>query len=164
MLTTWLVAQSSCIMMWTPACILVFYSHTRPAYRELVCQAPCSMELLDGVKHFTKEIAMRPGTIVIMDDMQAIHVCLVSAWFMCKSDHYDASLMYLVHNVSDKDHQPQSQVPGVPLGQASVPRQQWPPDSCLPGRHGHAGPQLCDDWLQPDNAQVISHVQHPVPK
>ena len=35
--------------------------------------------------------------------MQAIHASPVSTWFMCKSHHYDTSIIHLVQNVFDKD-------------------------------------------------------------
>ena len=62
------------------------------------------MELLEGAKHFTKQLTMKPGNLVIIDDMQATHAYLLSAWFTHKSHHYDTSIIHLVQNFFDKDH------------------------------------------------------------
>ena len=102
-LTTRLVAQSSRAMTRAPARILVFYSHMQAAYRELARRAPCPVDLLDGARHFTEELTTEPGTLIIVDDMQATHARLVSAWFTRKSHHYDSSIIHLVQNVFDKD-------------------------------------------------------------
>ena len=75
----------------------------QPAYRELAKQAPCPVELLDGAKHFTEQLTRIPGTLVIVDDMQMTHACLVSSWFMCWAHHYDTFIIHLVQNVIDKD-------------------------------------------------------------
>ena len=87
----------------TPARVLVFYSHMQPAYRELARQALCPVQLLDGAKHFTEQLTTEPGTLVIIDCMQATHACLVSSWFMRRAHHYDLSIIHLVQNVFDKD-------------------------------------------------------------
>ena len=102
-LTTRLVALSSRVMTRTPARVLVFYSHMQPAYRELARQAPCPVQLLDEAKHFTEQLTMQPGTLVIVDDMQATHAHLVSPWFTRWAHHYDSSIIHLVQNVFDKD-------------------------------------------------------------
>ena len=102
-LTTWLVALSSRVMIRTPARVLVFYSHMQPAYRELARQAPCPVQLLDRDKHFTEQLIMEPGTLVIVDDMQATHARLVSSWFTRRAHHHDSSIIHLVQNVFDKD-------------------------------------------------------------
>ena len=77
-----MVALSSRIMTRTPAHILAFNSHMQTAYRELAHQAPWPVELLDGVKHFTEELAMGPRTLVMVDGMQATYSPQISAWFM----------------------------------------------------------------------------------
>ena len=65
---------------------------------------PLLMELLGGVKHFTEQLALEPGTLVIVDNMQASHAHLVSAWFMPKCHHYDTKfIIHVVQNVFDKD-------------------------------------------------------------
>ena len=43
-----------------------------------------------------------PGTLVVIDDMQATHSDIVSEWFTRKSHHLDSSVIYLVQNVFDK--------------------------------------------------------------
>ena len=48
----------------------------------------------DEVKHFTRGTGHR--TLVIVDDMLVTHACLVSAWFMRKSYHFDMSIVHLV--------------------------------------------------------------------
>ena len=55
-LTTRLVALSSRVLTRTSAHVLVFYSLMQPAYRELARQALCPVQLLDGAKHFTKQL------------------------------------------------------------------------------------------------------------
>ena len=102
-LTTRLVALSSRVMTRTPTCVLVFYSHMQPAYGELVRQAPCPVQLLDGAKHFTEQLTTEPGTLVIVDNMQATQARLVSSWFTRRAHHYDSSIIHLVQNVFDKD-------------------------------------------------------------
>ena len=62
-------------------------------------QAMCPVQLLDSAQHFTKELAKEPGTLVIMDNMQATHTHLLSAWFMYKSHHYDTSIIHQVQNI-----------------------------------------------------------------
>ena len=96
-LTTRLVALSSRVLKQMPAHILPFYSHMQLAYKELAQLTPCPMELLDGAKHSNEQLTMEPGTL------QATHAHLVSAWFTCKSHHYDTSIIHLVQNVFNKD-------------------------------------------------------------
>ena len=102
-LTTQLVTLSSHVMIRMPTRILLFYSHMQPAYEELAWLAPCPVELLDGVKHLTKQLTMEPGTLVIIDNMPVTHAHLVSIWFMRESHHYDSSIIHLVQNIFDKD-------------------------------------------------------------
>ena len=64
---------------------------------------PGPMQLLDRVQHFTNKWSMELGTLVIMDDMQATHTCLVSTWWVRKTHHYDTSIIHLVQNIFDKD-------------------------------------------------------------
>jgi hypothetical protein len=101
-LTTRVVAQAENIMTRAPSLILVFYSHMQDAYRELQRVAKCPVKLLDGQKNLTPSLKTAPGTLVIVDDMQATHAEIVSAWFTRKSHHMDSSIMYLVQNVFDK--------------------------------------------------------------
>ena len=86
----------------TPARVLVFYSHKQPAYREFARQAPCPVQLLDGAKHFTEQLTMEPGILVIINDMQATHARLVTSWFTRWAHHYDSTIIHLVQNVFDK--------------------------------------------------------------
>ena len=102
-LTTQLVARADRVMARCPVRIIVFYSHMQEAYREMAQLAPCPVELLDGTEHFTDAFTTEPGTLVIVDDMQATHARLVSAWFTRKSHHCDTSIIHLVQNVFDKD-------------------------------------------------------------
>ena len=69
------------------------------AYKEMACQALCPVQLLDKAQHFTKELTKEPGTLVIMDNMQATHTHMLSAWFMYKSHHYDKSIIHQVQNI-----------------------------------------------------------------
>ena len=101
-LTTRLVARADRVMSRCPVRIVVFYTHMQEAYREMARVAPCPVELLDGAEHFTDAFATEPGTLVIVDDMQATHAQLVSAWFTRKSHHYDTSIIHLAQNVFDK--------------------------------------------------------------
>ena len=107
-LTTRLVALSSRDMTRTLACVLVFYSHMQPAYRELARQALCPVELLDRAKHFTEQLTTEPGTLAIVDDMQVTHARLVSSWFTHWAHHYDLSIIHLVQNIFDKDPGPRT--------------------------------------------------------
>ena len=129
-----------------------FNSHMQPAYRELACQAPCPWSCWMGQTIFTKELALEPGTLVVMEDMLATHAHLVSTWFM--SHHYDTSIIQLVQNIFDKDPS-QGTIslnatyiilfnnPGTclrpPTWATRVPWWQWRSDSCLPNRM----PQWC---------------------
>ena len=71
----------------------------QPTYKAMACQALCAVQLLDRAQHFTKELAKEPGTQVIMDNMQATHTHMLSAWFMYKSHHYDKSIIHQVQNI-----------------------------------------------------------------
>ena len=157
MLTTRLMALSSRVMTRTPACVLVSYCHMKPAYRELARQAPCLVELLDGAKHFTEQLTMEPGTLVIVDDMQATHAPLLSSWFT-RTHHYDSSIIHLVQNIFDQD--PSHRTISLnttyivlfknprDMSQVShLDKQVYPggTDSRLSRRHVLQGPQLCGD-------------------
>ena len=83
--------------------ILLFYSHMQQAYQDLAKAAPCPVQLLAGCDHFTDALTTPAGTLIIVDDMQATHAGAVSAWFTCKSHHYNTSVIHLVQNVFDKD-------------------------------------------------------------
>ena len=61
------------------------------------------VQVMDGAKHFTEQLTTEPGTLVIIDDMQATHARLVSSWFTRRAHHYDSFIIHLVQNVFDKD-------------------------------------------------------------
>ena len=48
------------------------------------------------------DLKTEPGTLLIIDDLQATHVDTVREWFTRKSHHYDTSIAYLVQNVFDR--------------------------------------------------------------
>ena len=73
------------------------------AYKDLVATAPCPVQLLAGRDHLTDDVTTTPGILIIVDDMQATHANIISAWFTRKSHHHDTSVIHLVQNVFDKD-------------------------------------------------------------
>ena len=100
-----------------------------------------------------------------------VHVQIPSLWHI----HHPSCPERLWQRPQPQDHQPechlhrpvqkpQGHVPGLLCGQAGVPRRQWSPDSRLPRRYDHEGPQLHGDWLQPSNTREILLAQHPVPR
>ena len=93
-----------------------------------------------------------------------VHTQVPSIWHL----HHLSGTECLSQGPQPQDHQPQCQlrhpvqepqghVPDLPLGQACVLWRQWHPDSCLPGHHNHACPQL----HRADFNQTISPAQHP---
>lgn len=48
------------------------------------------------------DMATKPGSVVVVDDLQGSHVTVLSEWFTKKSHHQDTSIIYLVQNVFDK--------------------------------------------------------------
>ena len=95
-----LVSESKDVMSRPPASVVLFYSHMQPAYEELRRSAPCPVALVPGGPAGT--LRTRPGTLIIVDDLQATHGEEMSAWFTRKSHHNDTSVIYLVQNVFDK--------------------------------------------------------------
>ena len=121
----------------------------------------------------SRPLSQKPRTLVIFDDIQAnqclVHAQIPSLW--CA--HHPSSQERLRQRPQRQDHQPechfhhhvqepQSYVSDLPLGQAGVPKWQWPPKSCLPWCYDHKSPLLHGDWLSPGNLWEISPAQHPV--
>ena len=82
--------------------------------------------------------SQKPRTLVIVDDIQAnqclVHAQIPSLWCV----HHPSSQEHLRQRPQRQDHQPecyfhhpvqepQPYVPDLPLGQAGVPKWQWPP-------------------------------------
>lgn len=91
------------IMTRQPKKIIVLYSHDQPAYTKLSAEAPCPVELISQSEelfdhHFTTE----PGTLLIVDDLQASKADVVAQWFTKKAHHNDTSIIYIVQNLFDK--------------------------------------------------------------
>lgn len=96
-LVTRLVANSHGVMTRVPSAIVLFYSHMQPAYAQLKASAPCPVTLVHGGP--PDDLVTKPGTLLIIDDLQASHAYQLTAWFTRKSHHMDTSLLYLVQNV-----------------------------------------------------------------
>lgn len=95
-----LVERADEAMTRTPTRIHLFFAHMQDAYVRLSEVAPCPVQLHEGGP--SEDFSTPPGTLVIIDDLQATHAPIVSAWFTRKSHHMDSSVMYLVQNVFDK--------------------------------------------------------------
>lgn len=95
-----LVSKSAEVMSRTPTSILLFYAHMQDAYQELKSGAPCPVVMFPGGPSET--LKTKPGTLVIVDDMQSSHSEEMAAWFTRKSHHFDSSVVYLVQNIFDK--------------------------------------------------------------
>ena len=102
-LTTKLVSQADETMSTIPKKIILFYSHMKQVYKDWVATAPCPVQLLAGRDHLTNALTTPPGTLIVVDDMQATHANIISAWFTWKSHHQDTPMIHLVQNVFDKD-------------------------------------------------------------
>ena len=64
------------------------------AYIDIQRNAPCPVKLLYGTDHLIPHFKTAPGTLVVIDDMQATHSDIVSEWFTRKSHHLDSSVIY----------------------------------------------------------------------
>ena len=86
----------------------------------------------------SRPLSQKPRTLVIVDDIQAnqclVHAQIPSLWCV----HHPSSQEHLRQRPQWQDHQPECQfhhpvqepqpyVPDLPLGQAGVPKWQWPP-------------------------------------
>ena len=86
----------------------------------------------------SRPLSQKPRTLVIVDDIQAnqclVHAQIPSLWCV----HHPSSQEHLRQRPQRQDHQPechfhhpvqepQPYVPDLPLGQAGVPKWQWPP-------------------------------------
>lgn len=101
-LLTRLIARAYDVMTIQPKEIIIFYHHMQEAYKNIQRTARCPVKLLNGTENLTDSFETSPGTLVVIDDMQASHAAIVSAWFTRKSHHLDSSIVYLVQNVFDK--------------------------------------------------------------
>ena len=101
-LVTKIVASGDEVMTRRPIQILLFYSHMQQAYKDIERVASCPVQLMHGHEHLTASLKTPHGTLVIVDDMQASHAEIVSAWFTRKSHHMHSSIIYLAQNVFDK--------------------------------------------------------------
>lgn len=106
-LTSKLVARCGEVMTRKPSRVIVFYTHMQEAYVRLGKKINkrgdgCPVKLLSGPEHFTADLTTAPGTLLIVDDMQATHAAEVASWFTRKAHHNDSSIVYLVQNVFDK--------------------------------------------------------------
>lgn len=95
-----LVRSADAVMTRTPDRLDLFFSHGQRAYEEMKKTSPCPVVLHRGGPG--EDYEPPPGTLVVVDDLQATHSEIVSQWFTRKSHHLDCSIIYLVQNVFDK--------------------------------------------------------------
>ena len=88
------------VMTRKPSMILVYHAHGQGAYEKMAREAGCPVRLIKGGPK--QDLVTRPGTLLIVDDLQASHADVVREWFTRKSHHFDTSIAYLVQNVFDK--------------------------------------------------------------
>lgn len=97
-----IISKADDIMTKSISEIIIFYHHMQEAYTDIQRKAHCPVKLLNGASKLTPQFKTTPGTLVVIDDMQATHSNIVSEWFTRKSHHLDSSVIYLVQNVFDK--------------------------------------------------------------
>ena len=84
----------------TPAKIIVAYSQMQPLYAAFIANAPCPVQLVDGL---TADLETEPGTLLVLDDLQGgDQKKIIRDWFTIHSHHYDTSVVFLVQNVFEK--------------------------------------------------------------
>ena len=84
----------------TPRVILLFYAHMQEAYERIKDSALCSIQFIKGGP--PNDLKTKPGTLLIVDDLQSSHSEEMLAWFTKKSHHMDTSVIYLVQNIFDR--------------------------------------------------------------
>ena len=97
-----MISKADEVMTRSPSEIIIFYNHMQQAYRDIQRNASCPVKLLYGSSNLTPQFKTTPGTLVVIDDMQASHSNIVSEWFTRLAHHLDSSVIYLVQNVFDK--------------------------------------------------------------
>jgi hypothetical protein len=99
-LVTRVIANAAEAMTRTPELVIVYYAHMQEAYERLKKDAPCPVVFVHGGPE--EDLNTKPGTLIVVDDLQASHAEEMAAWFTRKSHHMDTSVIYLVQNVFDK--------------------------------------------------------------
>jgi hypothetical protein len=88
------------VMTRRPSLVIIFHNHEQASYERLKREALCPVRTIKGGP--TETLKTKPGTLLILDDLQGSHAAIVSQWFTRKSHHYDTSVAYLVQNLFDK--------------------------------------------------------------
>jgi hypothetical protein len=94
------IAKATEAMTRRPDKVIVYYAHMQKAYEKLRKEAPCPVAFFHGGPE--EDLKTTPGTLIVVDDLQASHAEEMAAWFTRKSHHLDTSVIYLVQNVFDK--------------------------------------------------------------
>ena len=68
-----IISKTDNIMTKSPSEIIIFYHHMQEAYIDIQRNAPCPVKLLYGTDHLIPHFKTAPGTLVVIDDMQATH-------------------------------------------------------------------------------------------
>ena len=94
------IANTEETMARNPRVVLIFYAHMQETYGKIKDSAPCPVVFIKGGP--PDDLKTKPGTLVVVDDLQSSHSEEMVAWFTKKAHHMDTSVIYLVQNVFDR--------------------------------------------------------------
>ena len=79
-----------------PTEIVIAYSRMQHLYQNLIHNSQIPIRLIDGLP---ENLKTKPGTLLIIDDLQNEAGKAVSNWFTKNAHHYNTSVVYLVQNI-----------------------------------------------------------------